>query len=230
MSYTCIELLSRIRDNLDEQTPGQWSQLQLRRFINDALDDLSRSTKHLKDAKTITTIAGTAEYSVTKDVLMIMHAYWVTTDGRYLPLVPVQYEGADQVWGQYQTQQSTEPFLFTTWGYSPNLKLRLYPVPSTSNTVSLRVVRLATHVDVNGLDGDTTVDCPEAWIDALTYYAEFRALRKDRDPRWQEAYQLYTSIRDNLADEDYLNANREIVYDPATIGGVPRWIADPRWG
>jgi hypothetical protein len=228
--YTCIELLSRIRDNLDEQTPGQWSQQQLRRFINDGLDDLSRSTKHLQDIKTITTIAGTAEYAVSKDVLMIMHAYWVTSDGRYLPLAPVQYEGADQVWGQYQTQQSTEPFLFTTWGYAPNLKMRLYPVPSTTgSTVSLRVIRLAAHVDINGLDGDTSVDCPEAWLDALTYYAEFRALRKDRDPRWQEAYQLYTSIRDSLADEDYLNANREIVYDPATIGGVPRWIADPRW-
>ena len=229
MSLTVAQSLTRIRDMLDEPTAAQWTDQQLRRWINDALDDASRTTLAIADNVSITSVAGQAEYTVTAAVLQINMAYWTDGSGNLAPLMPQQWENADNVWGISQNQQSSQPMMFTTWGFAPNLKLKLYPVPNVSSrTILLKVARLATHVSESGASDSTVIDFPEAWLDAITSYVEYNALRKARDPRWQEAKQEYQEKRDNLGMHDYMSVAREIVYDPGVIGGVPRWIADPR--
>lgn len=228
MTLTVSQVLTRVRDMLDEATEARWTQVQLRNWINDCLDDVSRHTLAIKDDVSFTTVSGTAEYTVSSSVLQIEACYFTDGSGNLVPLMPVQWENADQVWGQWQNQQSSRPAVFTVWGYAPNLKIRLYPVPTTASTVKLKVARIATHVDTTGAGDASNVDFPEAWVDTITDYVEYRALRKDRDPRWQESYSTYLEKRDSLADHDYLNSPREIVYDPAVAGGLPRWLVDPR--
>lgn len=223
------EVISRIRDMLDEEqvTGGQWSQDQLRRWINDGMRDMARVTRHIRDRATLTMVANQAEYTVPDNVLEIELAYYLPGDGQYIALQPRQFESMDLIWGTQQNQSGGWPMLYTVWGYSPTLKLRLYPVPQVNgHTVSLLVVKFPTQIAVDGSGDNSSIDFPEAWLDALVAYVEYRALRKDRDPRWQEAKSEYAEIRDQLmVMGDYLNAPREITPDPFS-GWVPRWLSD----
>jgi hypothetical protein len=228
MATTTTELLMQIRDSLDEVTPAQWSQQSLRRWINDGMKDMARVTRHIRDRVVVTMVSGTAEYVLAENILEIELAYYLPGDGRYIPLQPRQYEGMDAIWGQQQNQQGGWPILYTVWGYSPNLKLRLYPVPPTNgHTVSLSVIRYPNLIPIDGSADSTVIDFPEAWSESLVQYAEARALRKDRDPRWQESMTRYNEIRDQLVVMgDYLNVPREVVMDPY-VGAMPRWLVDP---
>lgn len=223
------EVLDRVRDRLDEPTPAHWSNKQLRRWLNDALNDASRMTRHIKDfVTTVTSVAGTSEYALPTNVIEIEQVYW-TEGTQLIPLSPIHYDGVDQVWGRYQNQQSGQPSVFTTFGAQPTLKIKLYPTPtSTSNVIRMYVSREAKNIDVDGADDATAIEFPNAWVDALVDYVEYCALRNDRDPRWQEAYNLYLSKRDNIAQQTYLDINREIVFDPM-VGGLPAWLVSDQW-
>jgi hypothetical protein len=227
---TGTSVIAEIRDLLDEQTPSAFTNTQLRRWINRGLMDMARVTRHFRDRTTISLVAGTAEYTVPANVLEIELAYYLPGNGQYVPLVARQFEGMDAVWASSQNQMGGYPNLYTTWGFSPTLKIRLYPVPAvTGHSLSLMVVRTPVQLDEAGTTDSAVMDFPDAWMSALVNYAEYCALRKDRDPRWQEAKQLYDETRDQLTVMgDYLIANREMTIDPYS-GGVPRWLSDPNY-
>lgn len=226
MTTTIANVLIRTREMLDETTAARWTDVSLRAWLNDGLNDVARETQALKDIATFNTVASTAEYTLAANILAVEFVYFVTSDGRYVPLDPIAFEGADQVWGQYQNQTSYQPTVFTVWGFPPALKIRLYPVPSAVNQISMRVSRLATQIDTTGAGDASAIDFPDGWIDTLVDYCEHRALRSDRDPRWQEAAASYREKRDSLKMVDYLDVNRTIINDPGTIGGIPSFIAD----
>ena len=233
MTQTQSAVLTAIRDRLDEATAGQWSDAQLRRWINEGARDMARRTKHLKDTVTFTTTAGTGEYTVTANVIEVEGAYYAPGDGRQVPLVARAWEGMNNVWGQYRDQQGGDPAMFTTWGFPPNLKVRLFPVPgSSSKTVTLYVSRLPVDLATDGTAASTAVDFPDAWIDAIYDFATFQALFKDRDPRWADAKNMYEQRVDQMiVNGDYMNVAMEMVADPLVQGGVlPRWLVDAGWG
>ena len=229
MALTVTQALTRVRDYLDEATESRWTNAQLRRWMNDCLDDMSRRTLAIRDTVTLASVAAQAEYTVTGSVLEITACYWTDGSGNLCPLSPVQWENADSVWGMWQNQQSLNPAVYTTWGYAPSLKLRLYPVPNVSSrNIVLKVARIATHLDETGAGDAAAIDFPEAWAPTIVRYTEAMALRKDRDPRWQDALSLYDAEVTTLARHDYMNVAKEMVYDPATAGGwLPRWLTHP---
>lgn len=226
MPTTVTTMLVAVREMLDETVEAQWTQVSLRRWLNDGLNDIARETHQLKDVATFATVASQAEYTLAANILEVDNAYFVTSDGRYVPLDPAPYEGIDQVWGQYQNQTSYQPTIYALWGFPPTLKMRLYPVPTTINTISLRIARLATQIDTTGGGDAASIDFPDGWMDTLVDYCEMRALRKDRDPRWQEVASMYQAKRDSLMLVDYTNSNRSIVNDPGMLAGVPAFISD----
>lgn len=207
---------------MDEDTASQWSQQNLRRWFNDGLRDLARTTRHWKSTHSVTLTASVAEYTLPSNILAIEHCYY--DDGTLkTPLVARHYEQGDQIWGSHRDVNNGRPAFFTTWGYAPSMKLRLYPVPSTTNhTARLLTAILPTEMPLSGSDV-SEVDIPPAWVDLLVDYAEYCALRRDRDPRHQEALQAYAGKRDQLINaNDYLAINRELVPDPMA-GLVPLW-------
>lgn len=223
---TVNQLLTEIRDSLAEPIAAQWQDPMLVRWINEAGRDLARATRHLKDTATITTTANVSEYDVPDNVIAIEHAYYSPDGARQRPLTARHYEGMDAVWGEWQNQARSEPEFFTTMGYSPNLKIKLYPAPASgSKTVTLIVSRTPAEIAFAPIVPSATADVPAHWYDALVLYVEAKALRRDRDPRWSEARQLYTEVRDNLVNNpDYLAVNREVV--PSASGYLPRWLTE----
>lgn len=217
------ELISRVRTRLDESAPRLWTDADLLGWLNEALRDAGRYTKHITDVRTINTTASLAEYTVPADVIEVEQVKYVPGDGRQIVLSGQAYDS--QTWGSWQNQQVGEPRAYALWGTPPSLKVKLYPAPEVSATggISMLVVRMPAPCTEVG----STVDWPPAWEDVLEDYMEMAALRRARDPRWQEAFSFYTSKRDNLdVKGSYTDLPQTFVYD-GYAGILPAWLVNP---
>jgi hypothetical protein len=217
-------LIARVRIRLDEPTAKFWTDPELINYMNEGMRDAGRYTRHIRDKATaISMVSGTAEYTVASNIIEIEKAYYLPGDGRQIPLTGQSYDNMDSVWGSHQNLQTGQPVAFAVWGTPPTLKIKLFPAPdSSSATLSLLVTRLPTAVTAVG----DTVDWPPAWEDVIEDYMEMAALRKARDPRWQEAFNFYTAKRDNLdVNGDYTNDPDTWVFD-GYAGILPRWLVE----
>lgn len=232
MSMTVKNIIDAVRERLDEVQASQWTDLSLKRWLNEGLRDLGRKTKHIKDTTTFTTVAGQAEYTLAAGILEVEMAFYATGDGRQVNLTARSFAGMNAVWGQYRDQAGGDPAMFTLWGVPPNLKFRLFPAPGSSGkTVTVYVSRLpATITEDNTIDL-TVVDLPDAWVDLMKDYVEYCAKRKDGNPAWQEAQGLYNQhLDDMIVGSDYSNTSEDMIADPLMAGGVaPRWLVDTGW-
>lgn len=221
---TVSTLITQIRDNLDEPVAAQWDDNQLGRWLNEGARDLARSTRHLKGRFTIAVTGGDGEYNLDATVLAVEHAYWTATgDTRIMPLYPKHWEGMDQVWGSWQNQQSSNPMFYTVVGMSPTAMIKLYPTPEGDGDLLVMCSILHTEIAIP-IVGAATADVPAAWYDAINDYVEYKALRRDRDQRWSESFDMYTQKRDALMNNvDFLAQNREVVPTP---GGsyIDSWL------
>lgn len=219
---TAAQIITRVRARLDEATPKFWSEADTIGWLNEALRDAGRFTRHITDVRTIALTGGVGEYTMPAEVIEIEHVYYLPGDGRQIPLVGQSYDNMNNTWGAYQNSYTGEPHAYALWGVPPALKLRLYPAPDLSADLSVLVTRMPASVTASG----DTVDWPPAWEDVLEDYIEMAALRKARDPRWQESFQMYTSKRDNLnINGHYANDPHTFVHD-GYAGMVPRWLVE----
>lgn len=222
---TVTELIAEIRAMLDEPNEAQWTQTNLRTWINEGNRDLARATRHLKATETIPTVAGTGTYNTSDSVIAIEHAYYEDVAGvRRIPLIPKHFENMDSVRG-YNWDREGTPQYFTTLGFNPSLQVSVFPVPTVEDdNLILMIAKLPAAIDLTGAGDASQVETAAIWYDALSDYCEFKGLRKDRDPRWQEAYELYKEKRDGLINNpDYLAVNRELIPDPIA-GYQPEWL------
>jgi hypothetical protein len=186
-----------VRDRLNEATAREWTDGMLTRWINDATRDIARRSECLLDRQDITAIAGTQEYALPSNTVRVDRIEWRPSGStQVIPLEYMDFNNADAVWWTSQTVSQGTPGIFTTWGFPPNLKLVVYPTPGGAGTFKCFYYRLPTAA---AADGDT-VEVPEGWEDAIAEYAEAMALRRDGDPRWQEAKQLYEENVSHLID------------------------------
>lgn len=219
-SRRASDIISRVRSRLDETTARFWSDPELLAWLNEALRDAGRYTKHIRDRKEIEVTANMSEYTVPDDVIEIEHVYFLPGDGRQVPMTGQSYDNMDQVWGSWQNLRVGEPRAFALWGTPPSLKIKVYPTPVSAGRISMLVVRMPAELTTTS----GTVDFPPAWDDVLEDYIEMAALRKARDPRWQEAFQMYTQKRDMLdVNADYGNDPETFVFD-GYAGILPRWL------
>lgn len=230
MPTTVATAVEAVRERLDELDAAQWSDKQLRRWLDEAAKNIARETHILIDSDSITVTADTSEYTVPSDVLRLLHVYFTPTGdaNRDIPIEPRDWQALDAVWGDRQNDFSSDyPRYYTIIGYSPNTTLKLWPVPSTGGTLTVYSARLPASIDVDLGGGD--IDVPTGWEDVMYEYAEYMALRKDRDDRYQIAYQAYVEKLERLKEMgNQLNAPNEFI--PSGAGGmVPNWIADPNW-
>lgn len=188
MAETLSALIEQTRDALAESEASQWDDAMIIRWLNDGARDIARRAEVLQDREDVTCTASVAEYTLPTDVLRVHRVEFNFTSDTTLkyPLEYRDFQNMDSLWGINQTTTGT-PHLYTLWGFPPALKLVLYPVPSAAGTAKVFYYRLpANQVNVTG-----AIELPEGYHDLLVHYAEYRALRRDRDPRWQEAKSLY---------------------------------------
>lgn len=227
MAETITRVLEMVRDRLDEPTARQWTDRQLRGWILDGSRDIARKSLQLLETVAVVVTAGAAEYTVSHTILEIHAAYWTPTgDTRKIPLQPKAYNAMDNVWQSDRDTVRSDPCYFTSWGFSPYLKLRVWPVPSTNGTIELMVSSLPADFDLDGTEDAFTIGTPEGWTDLVVHYTEAAALRKDRDPRWQEAKALYDEGLQGLIDSgNALSQGSEIIYD-GSGGFLPAWLVN----
>lgn len=188
MAETLGQLIEAVRESLAESTESQWDDDMLTRWINDGAGDIARRAEVLQDRNDVDCSDGVAEYTLPTDVLRIHRVeFWFDADPTLkYPLEYRDFQNMDSLWGINQTTENT-PSWYTLWGFPPSLKLVLYPVPSANGTARVYYYRTPNRQ----FSTTGTVEIPEGYHDLLVHYAEYRALRRDRDPRWQEAKSLY---------------------------------------
>lgn len=221
---TASAIITRVRSRLDETAAKFWTDADLIGWLNEALRDCGRYTRHITDTALVNLTGGVSEYTLPANIIEVENAYYLPGDGRQIPMVGMSYDNMNNAWGSFNNNNQGEPQAYALWGVPPSLQIKLYPAPSSSLTggLSLLVTRMPNSVVVVS----DTVDWPPAWEDVLDDYMEMSALRKARDGRWQEAYTMYTAKRDNLnINGHYGNDPQTFVYD-GYAGMMPRWLVD----
>lgn len=224
---TQSELVTYIRDMLDESNARQWSDQQLRSWINDGAIEISRKTECTRAEASINTTASTGEYTLTQNIVRLHMAEWQSADGQLHPLEFRDRHSMSNLWWNDPSSESHAPVVITHWGNPPALKIQLYPVPSQSGTLKIFYYSFPERLaENNTTDGNVAVDLPAGWDDMLVDYAEYRALRRDRDERWQEAYQLWLEKLSDLttASTRYNDQAGQVDWQ-----GNPGWLTAWDW-
>lgn len=227
MVLSVADAVTSVRERLNEATTSLWSDVMLRRWLNEGIKDIGRRTFHYTDTSQVAVVANTSEYTMAANIMRINLCYFVQTgDTRMLPMTPKQWESMDRIWMSQQNTFVSYPVFFATRGYSPQVMLKIFPVPTTSGTLHLHFARMPA--DINIAAGGGNVDCPDFWVQLALDYCEYMALRRDRDPRWQEAKGLYEEkMQDMIDNGDYLNARQEVLWEGPYA--YDRWLVDPSY-
>ncbi len=193
--------LTNIRSKLDETTSGQWSDSELRSWINEAARDIARRSETLQSYEEINVTANTQEYTLNDGCLRVYRVEWrPTASSNVYPLEYRDFNSMDAVWWASQTTSKGYPTFYTMWGYPPTLKIVLYPTPSEVGKLKVFFYQTSSDLATDGSAAGSTVQVPAGYEDLLEYYVEFVALRKDRDPRWQEARALYMDALNDMLE------------------------------
>lgn len=220
MTMTQGEAVTRLRHRLEEATASMWTDAMLRRWLQEGAKDLARYTESLEDKATISVSAGTAEYSGPADTVKVVSCQFTATGATVK--TPLEYLDVDNAEGIFYTGSQGTPMAFTLWKPAPNMAIRLYPTPSLAGSLTVWYRRLPAELDVDSTSDDATaLDFPDAWLELLLDYAEARALRRDRDPRWSEAQALYQQGREEMLIRTQRHADQPgAIYASGTASAI----------
>lgn len=200
MPRTQATYITSCRERLDETTARYWTDVELRRWINEAARDIARRTETIQDRATVSVVAGTQEYTLANNILRVHRVEFVGTgDTAVYPLEYMDFNNMDQLWVTRKTQDRGTPRVFSLYGFVPNLKIILYPISDRSGTLTVYSFRLPVELATDTTaDANTNVELPEGWEDLIVEYVLYQALLKDGDDNWQAAKQLYEQKLDDM--------------------------------
>lgn len=236
MALTDTQAIQRLRDRLNESAAATWNDRQLYSWLDDGLRDVARRTLCLTDQRLINLIAQEGDYQLPSDIIRIFRCEYVPGNGRRTPLSPRAYNTMDQVWWSDQDTTFSDPIFYTSWGNPPAAKLKLYPAPASSivNGLRLFVARLPAPVPgrFNGTGTGAPLDIPEGYEDMAIDYAEYLALRRDRQTSMMaEALAQYERKVNDITSNGLLDpgtgtldVNNEMLFDGPWP--LPRWLVD----
>lgn len=229
---TQLQLLTQIRDRLDEPTEGYWKNSTLLRFLNEAVKDIARKSEVFHTDATLTIVAGTQSYTLPTNLVTILeHTTYFKPTGasqRY-PLEPVDYTMAVQMWGVNQAISQNRPTMYTTKGYAGSsgaLAMILYPIPSQAGTVYYTYAKVPTDLATDGSASATTVDIPAGWEDVACDYVEYKAQLRRKN--YEAADRARANYDGNLsamtaAGTNISNAPNTWGWDPWSQYGMDWW-------
>lgn len=230
MAITQAQALTSIRARLDEPTSQYWSEVDLRRWVNEIANDMARRTESLRGTYSQTVTVGTSAYTLaftsTQQAYRIYRVEYIPTGtGQVYPLEYRDPNSADEVWGL--SQQITEgiPVIWTSWGAPPSLSLQVYPSPSLAGTLKLWYYRLPTQLAIDTTSSaSTSVDIVDGWEDVLVDGVEYKAKRRDNDTSWQEAKQEYEQHLEAMMEATLRFSDAAGTVTTATGLGIPAWL------
>ena len=225
---TPAQIITEVRDMLNEPTAAQWTDTMLRRWINEAGRDLARVTRHIRRTTSVALSAGFNSTTLEGDVIAVEAAYWNETG--QAEWTELEASHLEEFMRNAANRPSTEgrPWFFTTMGSQPAVNLTIYPIPTNDGNLQLFEIIIPTPIAEDGSDDDTAINIPYTWYDALADYCQYKAMLRDRDELFREALQSYQEKRDALVvSPDYITANRNVIPNPATGSYHPTWLTDP---
>lgn len=217
MSVTLAEAISEVRFLLDETTPQFWTNTMLTQWINQGCQDIARQAQTLWMQKTITAVATTQNYDLPTDFLGVhrLTFSFPTSDQTYA----IEFRGInemDEVWGILHHLPAAYPQSFYIW-INPTKKMyfAVYPVPASGGVFTLYYYREA----VPATGTTDKLDITTGYEDIVYEYAVYKAKRRDRDPTWTTAKQLYDQMLLNMMDK----TRRFSDLGGQFTSGVPQW-------
>lgn len=179
---TLSELITECRERLDDlNAPYMWSDAQITRWLNQAVDQAADRSLLIYDESTpsicqIAVTAGTYRYVHDKHVLRVESAYLPGQLHDLFRIVDVT--GADVNGVPWRAITNT-PTAFATLDNA----IYLNPVPNANTTLNIRVRRLPLSTEVMVGSNDEPVIPPEYHLD-LIHWALYKAFwKKDADTR-----------------------------------------------
>lgn len=221
MTTTLTLLLADVRDHLDEATANQWTDAMLTRWINEGLKDIARRAEVIQDRATIPALVGVQEYTLPVDMHRVYRVeYQRTGDNQKYSLEYKDFNNLDAVWWTSQGITEGTPMYFTMWGMPPAAKVVIYPKPSSAGSFTVFYYRQPATL----VSGGDVAEIPSGWESLVVLYCEYMALRRDADPRWQEAKSLYESGYNDLYELTRRWSDQAGSVEVAGGGMVPGWL------
>lgn len=229
MPTTLGSALDSIRARLNEPVSVYWDDQDLRRWCNEILKDMARRTECLRGLYNQTAVVGTTDYipafTLTTNVYRIYRVEFIPTgQSNIYPLEFRDPNACDEIWGLAQQQTEGIPAIWTSWGTPPALTLKVFPGPSVAGTLRLWYYRLPANLSISGADDAENLDLVEGWDDVLTDGVEYKALRRDSDPRWQEAKAEYESHLEAMAEATIRFTDSAGMISTNSGTFIPQWL------
>lgn len=182
--------LSKLRRRLNDSGLF-WPDAELQEWLDEGAAEIARRTETLQTIGAVSVPPGTGEVPLPPDLLRL-HLVLIQTRPGYAR----RLNYVDGV----ASQRNSSPLLFTVWGTPP--QLTVWPTPVENEQLYC-------------LYYQTGQNPPTGWDDILVDYAEYHALRKDRDPRWSESRALFESKINHMIDTTrrWTDAAGQIVED-----------------
>jgi len=227
---TQSQLLSDIRSRLDEPAAQFYTDPELRRWINQGARDIARRTETLQTTALIALTPGQQQYSAPADTLRLYRLEYIDNSNRSSVLEYRDYNNSDSVWWTTQLTAMSTPAMWTAWGYPPNLKLVLYPIPNVPSTnIKVFYYQSPAELPVDGSTPNATVPIPTGRDELIVDFAEYMALRKARDGRWQEAKSLYDDKVASMIDQTRRWSDQAGTWDSDSPGPLHPYVWDEGW-
>lgn len=223
---TLGQLVTNLRDRLDEATASFWTNPQLEKWLMDGARDIARQAECLQAKATIAVTGATQEYTAPTDMVRIYRAeYKRTGDSQIYPLTFRDYNNMDEIWYSSKTIHQSTPAYYTMWGYPPAVTISLYPTPAVSGSMYIYYYRLPADLATDGSADSSVVDVPVGWEDLIVDYAEYCALRKDNDAQWKDAKGLYEEkLADIVATTQRWTDQEGMIVSDSGVGVTPYWL------
>lgn len=193
MAISLADARTQTRYLLDEATPQFWTNDNLTSWINEACSDTQRRAEWKMAERTIPVTPSTQDYAAPDDVIRIHRITFTPiaslSDQNTYTLEYRGFMEMDQIWGINQQWPASYPLYYTLWGQpgTGSLIIKTFPVPSEAGNLHCYYFPEITKAS----DDTDPVDIAQSFEDMVYDYCMYRALRKDADPRWQEAKATY---------------------------------------
>lgn len=224
---TLSSIRTDVQYRITDATGKFWSSTMLNLWINQAMKDIARRAEVLEttDDIAVTGGAGTREYTAPLDIFRIHRVEFIVSTSNVYTLEARDIHEMDSIWGINQIQAQSYPSYYSVWGIMGiDAKVYIYPTASQSGTLRLWSYRLPATVS-----GDNDVcEVPVGWEDLIPLYCEYIALRRDNDPRWQDAKQMYEQELGDMINMTRSHHDQaHWITTPAT--NQPPWLGG-QWG
>ena len=195
MAVTMAEAIRAVREMLDEHSARAWRDLELTRWINEGCKEIAKATESLQESTTITVTSGTRSYDLPDNMIRVTRIdFTPDATNRPVALEYKSFQNPEAV--QWAGDTEGMPYCYTTWGRPGSVQLVLYPSPAYDGDLDLYYYRLP----IPPPTAADPLDIPEGWENTVYLYAEYVALRRDRQPEWQAAKALFDESLGALYD------------------------------